>query len=304
MLADEAEVNRGVDFVGIGVSAVPQPEKGTAVIVNVLPGTPAEVSGLRPHDSLLAADGLPIVGGERIFLERLRGPECTAVVVTVQSPGQPPRDLTIVRARYSGPQPIIAELVATADGARVGYLFLPTFLDESIDDQVREALETWGPLHGLIVDNRMNGGGLGTIAEALLGFFTAGTVGDFVTVDGREPWDILADPIHNSQEVPLVVLVGEETTSYAEIFTGVLQSLGRASVVGQRTTGNVEQLHLFEFEDGSRVWLAAATFSPALSEADWETDGIVPDLEVVAAWDSFTYETDPGIAAALTLLGH
>jgi C-terminal processing protease CtpA/Prc len=52
-----------------------------------------------------------------------------------------------------------------------------------------------------------------------------------------------ADPIHNSQTVPIVVLVGVESVSYGEIFPGVLKDLGRAKIVGQTTLGNVEVLH-------------------------------------------------------------
>jgi carboxyl-terminal processing protease len=158
-------------------------------------------------------------------------------------------------------------------------------------------------LDGLILDNRMNGGGLGSVANEILGFFTSGYVGDFVSLDGPEPLEITANPVHNSQEVPLVVLVGEDTVSYGEIVSGVLQDLGRARIAGQTTLGNVEQLRRFDFEDGSRAWLAASRFEPANSQSDWETTGIVPDVEVIAEWTAFTFEDDPVIAAALAQLG-
>jgi hypothetical protein len=60
----------------------------------------------------------------------------------------------------------------------------------------------------------------------------------------------------------------------------------------------------FDFDDGSQAWIASATFQPENSDEDWEQTGIVTDLTAFAEWDTFTFETDPSIAAALTLLGH
>ena len=58
------------------------------------------------------------------------------------------------------------------------------------------------------------------------------------------------------------------------------------------------------FDDGSQVWLAAETFHSAFSDANWEETGIVPDVQAFAEWDTFYFETDPSIAAAVNLLGH
>jgi len=157
---------------------------------------------------------------------------------------------------------------------------------------------------GLIIDNRMNGGGSSTVLEPILSYFTTGTLGHYASRSGRRPLSVRADPIHNSQDAPLVVLVSENTVSYGEIFSGVLQDTGRAKLAGQTTLGNVETLHSYIFSDGSRLWIAEETFIPANSDADWELQGIIPDVEAHADWDTFTFENDPGIAAALELLGH
>jgi hypothetical protein len=44
-------------------------------------------------------------------------------------------------------------------------------------------------------------------------------------------------------------------------------------------------------------------FDPANSHADWKK-GVKPDREVIADWDTFTFGTDPAVAAALRLLGY
>lgn len=131
-------------------------------ILAVFPGSSAERGGFKPHDVILAADGIPIVERNEAHMERVRGPECSAVVLTVQSPGEAPREMMFIRNRITASLPIDTCLVPTGDGSRVGYIFLPTFFDETIPGQVRRALEDFDPLDGLIIDNRMNGGGSST----------------------------------------------------------------------------------------------------------------------------------------------
>lgn len=291
------------EFVGIGVLALPLVEQESSTILAVFPDSAAEHGGLQAHDSLLAVDGRQIVDGDAVHPELLLGPECSKADVTVRSPGGEPRHIALVRYAISAPLPIDARLVPTDDGSRVGYVFLPTMLDETIPGQVRDALEEFGELDGLIVDNRMNGGGLGSVFEALLAYFTAGTVGSRVGASGSAPLAIEADGVSNSQEVPLVVLIGTETVSYAEVFAGVLQDLDRATLVGEPTSGNVETLHRFDFADGSQLWLAQEVFVPP-SGTDWEADGVRPDVDAPGAWDTFTFDDDPALGAALEVLGH
>jgi C-terminal processing protease CtpA/Prc len=137
-----------------------------------------------------------------------------------------------------------------------------------------------------------------------MSFFTSGRLGAFVSRADSRDLEIDADPIENSQTVPLIVLVSEETASFGEIFAGILQDLGRAKVVGQTSLGNVEVLNGYDFEDGSVIWIASETFDSAFSEDNWEQSGIIPDVEAFAEWDTFYFDTDPAILASLELLGH
>jgi carboxyl-terminal processing protease len=292
------------DYVGIGILILPMIEKERLTILSILPGSSAEQGGLKQHDSILAVDGVPIVQNGVAHTEWVRGPECSAEVLTVQSPGEEPRDIMFMRYRITSSLPIVAQLVPTTDGSRIGYIFLPTFFDSTIPGQVEEALEDFGELDGLILDNRMNGGGSSSVLEPILSYFTSGILGNFVSRKERHPLKIAANPVQNSQTVPLVVLVGKDTVSFGEIFSGALQDTGRAKIVGETTLGNVETLSGYNFEDSSQAWIARERFEPLNSDADWEKDGIVPDVQAYADWDTFTFENDPSVAAALELLGH
>jgi carboxyl-terminal processing protease len=150
----------------------------------------------------------------------------------------------------------------------------------------------------------MNGGGTLDLGKKVLRFFTKGKMGDFVSRTESEPLTIKARPIENSQTVPLVVLVGDETASMGEIFAGLMQDARGAKITGKTSPGNVEVLSRYILDDGSWLWLASSTFDSAFSDENWEQTGIVTDVEAYAPWDTFTFETDPAIAAALVLLGH
>jgi carboxyl-terminal processing protease len=300
----DEELSGRTDFVGIGVLTEPLIEKDRVAILSIFRDSPAEHAGLQVHDSILAADGLPVVEDGESRLWRVRGPQCSAVVLTVQSPGEEPRQVMLIRNRIVTGPPVEARVVKTTDGSRIGYLFLPSFFDLTLPEQVRDAMRNFGKLDGLIIDNRYNTGGGSEVVRPIISLFASGKLGSYDTRDTSRPFEVRADPFMNYQKLPMVVLVGEGTVSFGEIFAGILQNTGRAKIAGQTTLGNVEVLLEYGFEDGSRIWIASERFKPPVSDADWEKTGIIPDLEAFADWDTFTFETDPGIAAALTLLNH
>jgi carboxyl-terminal processing protease len=297
----EEELKGETSFIGIGVYGNPDLENGRMVVISTFPGSAAEHAGIQPHDSILRVDGYPVIDED---FNRLRGPACSALVVTVQSPGGAPRDILIIRHSMTTNLRIEARLVPTADGSRIGYIFIPTFFDETIPAQIQQALEDFGQLDGLILDVRMNGGGSSTVANPILSFFTSGRLGQFVSRAESRTLQLDGYPVNNSQTVPLVVMVSQDTVSYGEIFAGIMRDSRDAKITGETSTGNVEVLHGYNFEDGSQLWIASESFYPAHSDENWEETGIVPDLEAYANWDSFTFDNDPSIAAALTLLGH
>jgi C-terminal peptidase prc len=299
-----AELQGHNDYVGIGVQIIPFPDKDLLSVLVVFPGSAADHAGLKPHDNLLSVDGLPLVKNGDPLPQLVRGPACSATVVTVQTPGSTPRQVTMLRYAIQSYIPIVAQLVTTHDGSRIGYIYLPSFFDETIPSQVKTALQQWGQLDGLILDNRMNPGGSSDVVLPILSYFTDGLLGHFVSREATHSFEVKADPVANSQTVPLVVLVGEDTVSFGEIFSGILQDIGRAKVVGQTTLGNVEILDSHNFDDGSRLWLAQERFQELNSKADWEQTGIIPDVQADAEWDTFTFQNDPSVAAAVKQLGH
>lgn len=301
--AVDAEYAGSYDYVGIGILTIAVPDRQRITLIAIFPGSPAEQAGLKLHDSILTVDSQPILDENGFRQNLLRGPENTPVTLTVQTPGQEPRQMTIIRRRVTGALPIFHQVLTSPSGKRIGYILLVTFQDSTVEDQVRHALEEMSagaPLDGLIIDNRPNSGGSSDVFEGVLSFFAKGNLGDFVSRPETRPLRLKAQNIANSQNLPLVVLVGRGTASFAEIFSGILKDIGRATIVGALTDGNVEILHVYNFSDGSRAWIAAETFRPLKHpNQDWEQTGIAPDISVESNWDEVTISSDPTIQAAL-----
>lgn len=300
---EDAEYEGEQDYVGIGVWLMPVVEEDSAVILIVFPESPAEQAGLQAYDVILAVDGGPLLDEYGYINESLLGIEGEEVTITIQSPGESPRQEILQRAQITSTIPVPYQELYTPGGMRIGYLLIPTFSVGTVADQIQEALEILNEgsaLDGLILDNRLNGGGYDDVTADSLRFFTEGTVGYFVNRQGREAFRLRPRDIGGSSEVPLVVLVGPETVSFGEIFSGILKDQGRAYVIGELTDGNIETLWGYDFSDGSRAWIAHDSFRPVNNpEENWEETGIIPDLSVPVRWHQVTLLTDPAVQAAL-----
>jgi len=301
---EEASYAGENDYVGIGVYTSPVIERRQVNIIVVFPGSPAQEAGLKSRDNILEVDGQPIMDKDGIRTYLLRGPVGSPVTVLVQTPGEQPRQVTIVRRRIQGAMPAPYTLLTSPGGKRVAYILLPSFADETIDDQVGEALReltSQAPLDGVVLDNRQNTGGADVVARGVLGYFIQGDLGYFTNRRGEKRWlSVNGEDIQGSLKIPLVVLVGKNTASFGEIFSGVLQDSNRAILIGEQTPGNVELLYRYDFPDGSRAWIARSAFRPKNNpEQDWEGAGITPDQVIAESWDLYTLETDPVVQAAL-----
>ena len=165
---EEAYYLGNYDYVGIGVLHQPIPERQRSVILSVFSASPAEAAGLKPRDAILSADGVPILDEDGYYRDTIRGPAGTTITLTVQTPGDAVRQVTITRQRITGAITLPYQVLTSPNGLRVGYIFLFAFDDSTMDEQVGEALYNMtaeGRLDGLILDLRMNGGGANTIVD-------------------------------------------------------------------------------------------------------------------------------------------
>jgi carboxyl-terminal processing protease len=294
-----------LDFVGIGVYALPVPDAGRATVLAVFPGSPAEQAGLRPHDSMVSVDGKPVIKPDGSFdVGLVRGLPGSVGRFAMERPAAGPYEVDITRAAINSPLPIGACLVA---GTGIAYIMVPCLCDLTIPQQIRDALLAMAderPLTGVVLDNRVNGGGDERALRGILELFVDGNVGRYQAGTTTRQLDIDGEDVAGSQALPVAVLVGSRTASFGEVMSGVLQATDGSVVLGATTDGNVEVLTGYDLAHGWRLWLAHQTFVPSAADyGPWEETGIIPDIEVPTRWDLFSEANDPALAAAVEVLG-
>lgn len=292
------------NFVGIGVMVNVGKENGqpALMLLSIFPGSPAEKAGLKPHDTITQVDGGPVIDESGDL--RTSGPENTEVVITMHSPAQPPRSLKLVRQHIESDLEVEFCLVRNT---HIGFIAVRDYWNTNYPAQIRAAIHKMSakePLDGLILDNRMNTGGYDDTEKAILALFTKGEQGKAVGISEEDLWNITSPlNVDGSQNVPMVVLVDEISSSGGEIIPGLLQNSHRAIVVGKQTSGMTDGLDIISLEDGSQLYLAIMAFQPAGGEiGQWEKKGITPDVVVPAGWNQYSEANDPMLAKAVELL--
>ncbi len=265
------------NFVGLGVEL--KSDEGALLIVRVIPRSPAEKAGIRAADRITTVDGTPtqsLSTDEAASL--LTGAEGSVVRVTVATPGEAPRVLSIRRASVDVPSLEDVKILDPASG--VAYLRIPAF-QKSTSADLEQAL--WD-LHGqgmrsLIIDLRGNPGGLLTASVEVADKFIA--EGGIVSTRGRSEQENFSYRAHRAGtwRVPLVVLIDGDSASASEIFAGAIQDAGRGKVVGMRSYGKGSVQGIFPLgKSGAGARLTTARFFSPLGHPISNV-GITPDID-------------------------
>lgn len=203
--------------------------------------TPAVRSGIKAGDRIVTIDGKDVDGLEVDKVSKmLRGEPGTHVRVRLSRPyvgADSIIDLDIVRAKI---EEASVECEGVIDG--VGYIAINQFVETTpheFDEALKRVRQESPELKGLVLDLRNNGGGLVNAAVKLLGnFLPKGT--EVLRTRGR---DLASEKIYRTtgnpglKDMPLVVMVNENTASASEIVSGALQDLDRAVIMGERSFG-------------------------------------------------------------------
>ena len=286
---------------GIGVSVISGEDSIRVSLV--YDDSPAAAAGIQKGDYITGAEGLTAAAdGADAVIDAIQGEAGTEVTVSVQKDGTDEvRELTMERA-------VVTQKMAWGemlDGG-VGYLRIENFHD-GMAAQFRQVLD--GLLadgaQALVIDVRHNGGGrVKEMSEALDPLLPAGTIMTLRTKDGSETVYTSDDQMI---DLPIAVLIDDQSISAAEFFAAALQEYGRATLVGTHTTGKGRAQQTFELSDGSAINLSVEEyFTPnGNSLADV---GIAPDEEVAlteaqqADFYFLTIENDPQLQKAVEIV--
>ena len=225
------------EYGGIGASI--QFINNRHLLVDVLPDFPAAQAGLKIGDELLEVDGQPLEDvSEELVPDLLQGASGTEVSITYLPNGaDEPKELKLTREKIKLPAVPYRGVV----GDSTGYVILSAFTRGSsfeLRQAIRHLRDSIG-INQLVLDLRGNGGGLLQESISIVNLFV-GKGEEVVSTKGKkEEWlksyTTMADPL--LPEMPVAVLIDEQSASASEIVAGTLQDLDRAVVVGQESFG-------------------------------------------------------------------
>jgi carboxyl-terminal processing protease len=220
-----------------GVGMVVAPRENHTVVISPYVGAPAYNAGLRPGDVIIKVDDKSTDGlTTSEVADMLKGPKGTVVKILITREGYAdPLLFTVTRDEIPRHSVDISFLIKPG----IGYIRLSQF-NETTDREIDDALKTLGAnsLDGLILDMRGNPGGLLTEAVAVGDMFLEKNQ-LIVSYHGRSAperrfWAVRGN---RGMNVPLVILVNNNSASAAEIVTGAVQDHDRGLVVGETTFG-------------------------------------------------------------------
>lgn len=295
-------------FGGIGVEVAM--EEGVLRIVDVFEDTPAFRAGLRAGDSITHLDAAPVAAWTlEQAIGRARGEPGSRIVLTVLRRGQArPATLTLERAIVQSRSVEFARIEAG-----YGHLGISVFNQRTPHEALAAlaaASRGDGVLKGLVLDLRDNPGGSLRAAVAVCSLFLkdAALIVSTESASPQSRMQLFADARRHAraaepellaalQEMPVAVLVNEQSASAAEIVAGALQDHGRARVIGTRTFGKGSIQLVLPLVRGAAIKLTAARYRTPGGRLI-EGLGIVPDLAV----ERTSEDDDPQLARAIETL--
>ena len=260
-------------YVGVGITITEDAEAGGMRVEEVVSGGPAEEAGIRVGDLLLAVEGEDVltlgIDGTRNLV---RGEEGTHVNMHFSRNGTE-YDVSVERRSIETPV-VTGELL---DGS-IGYVKIDNFDERSAAETIAFVKDLIGQgAEALLFDVRFNPGGYADELVKVLDYLLP--EGDlFRSVDyaGREEVDT-SDA--SCVELPMAVLVNEDSYSAAEFFAAALQEYEWATIVGSQTYGKGNFQTAFYLSDGSMVNLSIGKYYTPNGKSLTET-GVTPDVVV------------------------
>lgn len=262
------------DYGGIGATLSQDKVTKEVSVVEVYEGSPAARAGLERGDIVISVDGhLGTDESLDDFVQRIRGEEGTSIEMVYKRDDQ---EHTIEITREEVIVPSVSHRMLDD---KIGYIRISSFVNgtqKDFEDALAD-LQSQG-MQGIVFDMRDNGGGMVDSVVAILDdILPAGTVVYTMDKSGKRE-DYTSDDAKKI-DIPVTVLVNENTASAAEIFTGAIRDFNYGTIIGTNTFGKGIVQSTVPLSDGSAVKITVATYYTPSGECIHEK-GIKPDIEL------------------------
>ena len=237
------------NFVGIGIYMTKNTQLNMIEVLSAIKNTPAEKAGIMPGDLIKSVDGTDYTADDlNTISTKIKGEAGTKVKLQVVR-GNETLEFEVERQKI-----IVNQVDGKVLENNIGYIEIPSF-DETTGDEFKTKFEELQKqnIKSLIIDLRNNGGGI--VSEAL-------KIADYVAnkdsvllyeVDKNNKETIKKSENKPIINMPIIILVNENTASSSEILSGALKDLGKAKIVGKKTYGKGVIQEILTLPDGSGV---------------------------------------------------
>jgi carboxyl-terminal processing protease len=266
--------------VGINVSK----RFGYATVISVVPGSPADRSGLVDGDFLESIDGQDTHNLSLAMIQRiLEGTPGSAVTVGVVRPGKNEPDRIAMGRTVINIPPVSDSLY---ENSSILYL-KPGVLDHEHVQQIETKLKSMQKTGSkkVLLDLRDVASGDMTEGTRLANLLLKS--GTIATLEGQKfPKQVFtADPAKAIQpSAPMVVLVNRGTAGPAELVAAALLDNKRADLVGEKTFGEGGEQKTFDLPNGAALILTVAKYESP-SGKKLQDEGVTPNVVVASAGD-------------------
>ncbi|MFT3745093.1 MAG: S41 family peptidase [Pyrinomonadaceae bacterium] len=275
-------------YTGIGATIANYTWKGVAdtYVISTFPGSSAAKAQLRFGDKIVAINGEKMADKDSDTVrDKIRGANGTTFRLTIQRASTNKTETIEIR-RNRVPQPSIPDAYMLRPG--IGYIELSEGFNYTTSDEFDAAMTELkrGGMKSLILDIRGNGGGIVDQAVKVAEkFLPAGTL--ILTQRGRSRIDnrVWRSMNNNPEQIPLVVLVDEDTASASEIVAGAFQDDDRAMIVGERTFGKGLVQSVIDLPGKTGLTLTTARYLTPSGRS------IQRDYSKLALYDYYSHKT-------------
>ena len=289
-------------YVGIGVYMADNTSDNTILIIGVIEGSVAEKTGLQAGDIIKKVDGIEYKGEQLDTVSnKIKGDEGTSVTITILRNNEE-KEFNIIRSNVKL-KTVSSKMIEN----NKAYIKISSFNDGTANEfkEAYENLKENNPT-GLIIDLRNNGGGLVTESLDIAKTMVEKGKTLLITSNKNNKEDIKKSKENPTINIPVVVLINQNTASASEILAGILKDNCNYKIIGTKSYGKGVIQTVYSFSDGSGLKVTTEEyFTPNHNIIN--KVGITPDIEVKldSEWENISnipYENDLQLQEAVKQL--
>ena len=268
-------------YKGIGVTVSPSKE-GLIKVVQVFENSPAKEAGMKAGDFIKSVEG-NVFDATQLdkAVALIRGEPGTKVkieVLRVSEDKPKGEEIPMLVERRDVTVDTVYTKILNISGKKIGYLRLSAFDDITWDDfKEKYSKLKNSDIEGMVLDLRNNpGGALDVCLDIADTFLDEGVI---VTTEDKNGNVITEKSDSNKDDIPMTVLINENSASASEILAGAFKDRGRAKIVGTKSFGKGIVQKLFPLENGAGAKITISEYKTPNGNKINKI-GVKPDIEV------------------------